>query len=72
MKRMGPSTEPWGTPCETGAVLDMDLLMLMNWQQSERYDLNQEMAVPVTPREDSRQERMMDWFIVLKGRSEVE
>ena len=38
MKRRGPSTEPWGTPWETGAVLELDLLTLMNWW---RCDLNQ-------------------------------
>lgn len=29
MKRRGPSTEPWRTPCETRAVHDLDLLMLI-------------------------------------------
>ena len=28
--RRGRSCEPWGTPRETGAVLEMNLLMLMN------------------------------------------
>lgn len=60
MKSSGPSTEPWGTPCARGAVEEGQLLILMNCCLSVRYDLNQERAVPVMLRFDSRQERRTD------------
>ena len=48
-------------------MLDLQLLMLMYWCLSERYDLNQESAVPVIPREDSRRVRRMEWLMVSKA-----
>ena len=67
MKRSGPSTEPWGTPCNRGAVEEVQLLMLMNCCLLVRYDLNQERAVPVMLRDDSRRERRMVWLMVSKA-----
>lgn len=46
---------------------EVQLLMLMNCCLFVRYDLNQERAVPVMLREDSRQERRMVWLMVLKA-----
>ena len=59
MKSRGPSTEPWGTPCDRGAVEVVQLLILMN-SLSERYDLSSVSAVPVMLRGDSRRERRME------------
>ena len=53
MKSRGPSTEPWGTPCDRGAVKEVQLLILMNCCLSEIYDLSQVSAVPVMLRKDS-------------------
>ena len=64
MKRRGPSTEPWGTPCDRGAVEEVQLLILMNCCLSKRYDLSQVSAVPVMLREASRRERRMEWLMV--------
>ena len=61
MKRRGPSTEPWGTPWDREAVEEVQLLMLMNCCRLVRYD--QERAVPVILREDSRRERR-EWLMV--------
>ena len=30
MKRRGPSTDPWGTPCDRGAVEEVQLFMLLS------------------------------------------
>lgn len=56
IKRRGPRIEPWGT----GNVLDGDLLMVMNWWRLVRDDFNQERAVLVILREDSRQVRRVE------------
>lgn len=67
MKSRGPSTKPWGTPCDRGAVEEVQLLMLMNWGLFVIYDPNQERAVPAMLRQDSRRERGMVWLMVLKA-----
>jgi len=59
MNSRRPSTEPWGTPCDRGAVEEVQLLMLMNCCLLVRYERNQERAVPVMLREHSRRERRM-------------
>ena len=41
--------------------------MLMNCCRFVRYDFNQERAVPVMLREDSRRERRMAWLMVSKA-----
>ena len=64
-KTRGPRTEAWGTPWEIEALLELDLLILMNWRWWERYDLNQEKAVPDMQAEDWSQERRMEWLVVL-------
>lgn len=48
-------------------VLDWNVLMLMNWWWTVRYDFNQERAVPVMLRDDSRRVRRMEWIIVSKA-----
>ena len=67
MNSRGPRTEPWGTPCVTGMVLDVQLLMEMKWNLSERYELNQESAEPVMPMDDCRRLRSMVWLMVSKA-----
>lgn len=51
MKSSGPSTKPWGTPCDRGAAEEVLLLIVMNCCRSLRYDLNQETAVARVSRE---------------------
>ena len=67
MKRRGPSTEPWGTPWVTEVVEDLQLFIEMYCCLSERYEVNQERAVPVIPRVDLRRERRMGWPMVSKA-----
>lgn len=38
----------------------------MNWLRSERYDVNQEWAMPVILREDSSWEKRMEWPMMSK------
>lgn len=56
MKSRGPSTKPWGTP-RNKEVEEVQLLILMNCCLFVRYDCNQERAMPMMLREDSRRER---------------
>lgn len=67
MKSRGPSTQLWGTPCDKGAVEEVQLLTLMNCCLFVRNDLNLESAVPVMSRENSRQQRRMVWQMVSKA-----
>ena len=67
MKRSGPSTNPWGMPWDRGAVEEVQLLIWMYCCLFVRYDFNQERAVPVMFREDSRQKRRMEWLRVSKA-----
>jgi len=48
-------------------MCDLQLLMEMKWNLSERYDLNQESAEPVMPMDDSRRLRSMVWLMVSKA-----
>ena len=51
-KRMGPSTEPWGTSylsCDSG---ENELFTEVNWHLSERYDLNHLSAVNWIPKRE--------------------
>lgn len=65
MKSRGQSTKPCGTPCDRGAVEEVQLLILMKCLVV-RYDLNQERVVPVILRDDSGQERRGMWLMLSK------
>ena len=45
--KIGPSTEPCGTPWLTLVRYDDSSLICMNWERSEKYDLNLLRAVPL-------------------------
>ena len=49
MKRLGPSTEPCGTPWLTLVYEEDSSFTRTNWNLSDKYDLNQPNAVPLTP-----------------------
>jgi hypothetical protein len=57
----------YGTLGDTGVVMDLQLLMKMKWNLSERYDLNQEFVEPVMPMHDCRRLRSMEWSMVSKA-----
>lgn len=64
MKRMGPRTDPWGTPQVTVCEFEVEWPMEMYSVRFVRYDWNQLRAVPVRPMvEWSRCSRML-WSIV--------
>ena len=67
MKRRGPSTEPWGTPWDRGAVEEVQLLIWMNWCLLVRHDFSQESAVSVMLSDDSRRDSRMVWLMVLNA-----
>ena len=45
--RMGPRTEPWGTPHERECLSDSDTSIWTNWERSVKYDVNQSSALPL-------------------------
>ena len=49
VKRIGPSTEPWGTPWLTLVCEEDSSFTRTNWNLSDKYDLNQPKAVPLIP-----------------------
>ena len=63
-KRTGPRTEPLGTSKLRGASSDLRPLTLTIWVLSERYDLNQDKAVSLIPKECSSWWRRMLWSMV--------
>ena len=46
--RMGPRTEPWGTPHKRECLSDSDTSIWRNWE-SVKYDVNQSSALPLIP-----------------------
>ena len=48
--RMGPRTEPWGTPHERECLSDSDTSIWTNWERSVKYDVNQSRALPLIPK----------------------
>lgn len=60
MKSSGPSTEPCGAPGDRRSVEEVQMLMVIDCCLSVRYDLNEDRAVQVMLRVDSRQERRKD------------
>ena len=66
MNRMGPSTEPWGTPEERGDGWDVKVFNWMNCVRPERYDLNQSRGVSEIPI-DANLSRRVVWEMVSKA-----
>ena len=66
-KRMGPSTEHWGTPYMSCDGDEDELLTEVDWYLSERYDWNHWSAVDWMPKTDFRRERRIWWSIVSKA-----
>ena len=48
--RMGPRTEPWGTPHKRESLSDSDTSIWTNWERSVKYDVNQSSALPLIPK----------------------
>ncbi len=67
VKRRGPRTEPCGTPWLTGAGWELDPLMVTNCYLLDKYEWNQERAVPVSPRWVERRLRRMECETVSKA-----
>ena len=58
INRMGPSTEPWGTPEVMGVGWDVNVFNWMNWVRPERYELNQSRGVSDIPMDTKRSSRV--------------
>ena len=67
MKRMGTSTEPWGTPYMSCDGDEDELLTEVDWYLSERYEWNHWSAVDWMPKTEFRRERRIWWSIVSKA-----
>ena len=48
--KMGPRTEPWGTPHKRECLSDSDTSIWTNWERSVKYDVNQSSALPLIPK----------------------
>ena len=66
-KRMGPSTEPWGTPYMSCDGDEDELLTEVDWYLSERYEWNHWSAVDWMPKTEFRRERRIWWSVVSKA-----
>ena len=66
-KRMGPSTEPWGTPYMSCDGEEDELLTEVDWYLSEKYDWNHWSAVDWMPKTEFRREMRMLWSVVSKA-----
>ena len=66
-KRMGPSTEPWGTPYMSCDGDEDELLTEVDWYLSERYEWNHWSAVDWMPKTEFRRERRIWWSSVSKA-----
>ena len=66
-KRMGPSTEPWGTPYMSCDGSEDELLTEVDWYLSERYEWNHWSAVDWMPKTEFRRERRIWWSRVSKA-----
>ena len=66
-KRMGPSTEPWGTPYMRCDGDEDESLTEVDWYLSERYDWNDWSAADWIPKTEFRRERRIWWSIVSKA-----
>ena len=66
-KRMGPSTEPWGTPYTSCDGDEDELLTERDWYLSERYDWNHWSTADWMPKTEFRRERRIWWSVVSKA-----
>ena len=66
-KRMGPSTEPWGTPYMSCDGDEDELLTEVDWYLSEKYEWNHWSAVDWMPKTEFRRERRIWWSRVSKA-----
>ena len=48
--RIGPRTEPWGTPHKRESLSDSYTSIWTNWERSVKYDVNQSSALPLIPK----------------------
>ena len=73
VKRIGPNTDPWGTPQVNGELFEFTPFIRTDCFLSERYDLNHWRATSRTPRWDCSPDKRMLWSMVsnaaLKSRS---
>ena len=73
VKRIGPNTEPWGTPQVNGMLFEFTPFIRTDCFLSERYDLNHWRATSQTPRWDCSLDKRMLWSMAsnaaLKSRS---
>ena len=49
----GPRILPWGTPDSTGSKFEGWLFITTYWDQSDKYDLNQDQSLPEIPADHS-------------------
>ena len=66
-KRMGPSTEPWGTLYMSCDGDKDELLTGVDWYLSERHEWNHWSAVDWMPKTEFRRERRIWWSLVSKA-----
>src|SRR5208282_2038694 len=67
MKRMGPRTEPWGTPQERGSEEERLSRQETEKNLQDRYDWNQGRALSHIPSQEMRRWSRMEWSIVSKA-----
>ncbi len=65
-KRMGPRTDPWGTPVTNLCALDTFPLQATLKDRPVRYDSNQRSGIPVMS-SDERVDRRIWWLTVSKA-----
>ena len=70
VKRMGPSTEPWGTPQSTDYFSPNVPLIETVCFLSARYELNQPNTSPLMPNQCSRGWSKMSWFTTVSNAAE--
>jgi len=66
-KRIGPSTEPWGTPHRSVVTMDFNWPRRTYCERPRRYDSNQRRTGPVTPNDNCRRRHRMAWSTVSKA-----
>ena len=64
LKRIGPNTDPWGTPHANGMLFEFTPFIRTGCFLSERYDLNHWRATSQTSRWDCSLDKRMLWSIV--------
>jgi len=67
MKRIGPNTEPWGTPVASRVGDDLQPEHETVKVLSDRYKENQERTMPRRPNHKDKRCNRMEWSIVSKA-----